>query len=370
MKEPLYKVIYKDIKKGIVESKYPLNSQLPTDKEFSELFGVSTITIKKAMEILKNEGFISRKPRKGSHVIRNSDSIDKHAINNKSSKPFIGLVFTNFNDNFGTKMLKHLILYGQNKVDSIIKFSNGDSKLEEKLITELIESGVEGLILFPASSKYFSSKLLELSSNNFPLVLVDRFMEKFPTCNVAIDNKAASKMLINHLIDNGHKKIGIITAITEITSNEDRVEGAIRTMLEYGLSVEQERLLTDLKSMVPGKRTKPAEDIERIKEFLNQNEDITAIFAGEYAVAILVEQAIEELGKQVYKDISIVCFDHPYIPKVNRHNLLFTHVAQDEKAIGELAFELLLRKMEEPDLIEKIIVPHKLIKGMTVKELS
>ncbi|GAA0366964.1 hypothetical protein GCM10008932_18740 [Alkalibacterium iburiense] len=116
MKEPLYKVIYKDIKKGIIESKYPLNSQLPTDKEFSEFFGVSTITIKKAMEILKNEGFISRKPRKGSHVIKNSDNIDPHAINNKSSKPSIGLVFTNFNDNFGTKMLKNLILYGQDRV--------------------------------------------------------------------------------------------------------------------------------------------------------------------------------------------------------------------------------------------------------------
>ncbi len=368
MNEPLYKSIYEDIKKGIKDSKYPLNTQLPTDKEFAEIYEVSTITIKNAMDLLKVDGYISRKPRKGSHVISNNtlSSITK----NNDSKPLIGLLFTNFNDNFGSKTLKHLVSYSQDQVDSIIKLTEGSPTREEQYMTELINTGVNGLIIFPTSSKYFSSKLLELSANNFPIVLVDRFMEKLPTCNVTIDNKSASEMLIKHLLENGHKNIGIVTAVRDITSNEERVNGAIRTLLENGISVRQSHLLTDLASMLPSGGISPDNDIKKIKHYLKINPDITAIFAGEYAVAILLKQAIEEIGKKVYKDISIVCFDHPYIPKVGSDSTFFTHVSQNEKELGEKAFDLLLKKMKTPNLIEKIIVPHNLVKGTSVKSIK
>lgn len=367
MSEPLYKSIYSDIKESILDSTFPIGTQLPTDKELTKTYDVSTITIKKAMDLLREDQLISRKPRKGTYVIKNKIQEDSEAVI-ESSLPLVGLILTDFDEFFGTDTLRSIIQYSTGKAQILFKLSGGDPELEEVLMDELIALGVDGLMILPSSSEYISPRLLELVSTNFPVVLIDRFMEKLPTCNVQIDNHLAAQSLVETLFEKGHQHIGMITANTHITTNEERINGAIATHVNHHIPVKQSQILTDLQSIVPNNKSKQKEDVEKIKEFLTREQELTAIFAGEYAIALLVKQAIEELGKEVPEDYSVVCFDHPKVKRLDKHAYTFTHVLQDQEAIGEKSIDLLVEKINQPDLVKKITAPFYLIEGMSVKE--
>ncbi len=71
-KVPLYYSIMEVIKDSIINGIYPIGTFLPTETELEEQFKVSKITIRKAIELLENDGYVTKKSGKGTTVISNS----------------------------------------------------------------------------------------------------------------------------------------------------------------------------------------------------------------------------------------------------------------------------------------------------------
>ena len=95
-KGPLYLSILEILKEKIIDGIYPLHSYLPTENELEEEFQVSKITIRKAIEILEQEGYVLKQSGRGTTVISNS-------IFNKLSK---GESFTNILQKEGLQLRK------------------------------------------------------------------------------------------------------------------------------------------------------------------------------------------------------------------------------------------------------------------------
>ena len=57
-------------------------------------------------------------------------------------------------------------------VFSYLDVPSGFPEQEEQSIQELLELGVDGLIIFPAQGEYFSDEILKLVVNKFPFVLI------------------------------------------------------------------------------------------------------------------------------------------------------------------------------------------------------
>lgn len=70
-KGPIYLQVAEKIKEDILNGVYPVGSLLPTELEFEEMFKVSKITIRNAISILANEGYVVKKSGKGTTVITN-----------------------------------------------------------------------------------------------------------------------------------------------------------------------------------------------------------------------------------------------------------------------------------------------------------
>lgn len=74
-----YQHIYNKIRESILTGEYPVNSKLPDEITLTKQFECSRMTIKKALELLVNEGLIYRHQGKGtfvlSHVERKSKII-------------------------------------------------------------------------------------------------------------------------------------------------------------------------------------------------------------------------------------------------------------------------------------------------------
>ena len=97
------------------------------------------------------------------------------SVKDPEKKLLIGLVITNFSDMYGTELL-----YGMEEASRehdcflVLRRSFGIPEQEEQSIQELLELGVDGLIIFPAQGEYFSDEILKLVVNKFPFVLIDR----------------------------------------------------------------------------------------------------------------------------------------------------------------------------------------------------
>lgn len=68
-KVPAYMVIHDLIKKNIQDGTYPVSELLPTEPELEKIYKVSRTTIRSAMELLKEEGFVEIKQGRGTMVL-------------------------------------------------------------------------------------------------------------------------------------------------------------------------------------------------------------------------------------------------------------------------------------------------------------
>lgn len=360
MSKPLYQVIYEELKQQIESGVVSLNETLPTEKELSTSYKVSTITVKKALDLLKEEGYILRKPRKGSIVVNNK----KTDISPK--KLIVGLIITNFTDFFGAQILRSILKTNEEAIHFIVKISYGDPETENRLIQELVEMGIQGLILLPTSSEYTSPKILELISKNFPIVVIDRLMANLPICSVQTDSFSAAKELTSYLFAKGHEKLGLITSDSSVSTIDERVNGFLAAHVDENRAVSQNQILSMIDSVVPNSSRSIEDDVKLIVSFLEENTQITALFTTEYNIALLAKSAIEKIGKRVPQDYSVVCFDHPTVNIFDLNAFVFTHIKQNQTAIGQKAVEVLLQKIADPEAIEKINLGYRLIEGDSV----
>ncbi|PRX27204.1 GntR family transcriptional regulator [Orenia metallireducens] len=69
---PLYYQIENLIRGKIEKKEYSIGERIPSERELGELFKVSRMTVRKALENLVSEGILERKERKGTFVSRNN----------------------------------------------------------------------------------------------------------------------------------------------------------------------------------------------------------------------------------------------------------------------------------------------------------
>lgn len=73
---PHHELIYEDLSARIRAGEYPLNTQLPSERELAELYGVSRPTIRQTLTRAENDGLITKVPGRGNFVSRRRVSQD------------------------------------------------------------------------------------------------------------------------------------------------------------------------------------------------------------------------------------------------------------------------------------------------------
>ncbi|PWU67283.1 GntR family transcriptional regulator [Gracilibacillus dipsosauri] len=377
LSKPLYKVLYENIKKDIVSGVYKEGDRVPSEKELSQQYGVSRITTKKALELLAGDDLITRQPGRGSFVKRASGFNHKMKVNNQKGEQtalLFGLVITDFDDSYGTELISSLEKCStKHSSFLILRRSFGKPELEERAIKELVELGVDGLIVFPSQAEYFSEEILKLVIKKFPLVLVDRHLKGISTASVSTDNVAAAKKGTEHLLELGHKHIALLTPPpTDTTALEDRIEGFVQAHAEKGVMVDRNLWLNNITSTLPNAFRPPnfTQDIKKIKDHLVKFPYITALFAAEYYIALMAKKAVKELGMRVPEDISIICFDSPPRRIGDFH---LTYLSQDQEKMGQKVFDLLLKlksKEEQEETPKRLLLDASLVVGDSTAEVS
>jgi len=365
----LYEQIYHYIIQEIKDGRLNEGDRVSSEKDLAEQFGVSRITSKKALEKLADTGIIKRIQGKGSFVTdqltkkqepKHYAAETKVAHASEEERRLIGFIIPNFSDEFGLKLLRAIEQQtAAYQYELIVKRTSGNREEEKRAIQLFVSLGVKGLLMTPIHGEHYNPDLLRLVLDQFPIVLVDRYLKGIPVCSVYTDNQKAATDLTLHLINQGHKKIAFLSPPEENTSTlEERLLGYTLAFTQEGMDLNEDYILKNFKSTLPAAdHTAREQDEENLKRFLAQHPYVKAFVVSEFLVATLLAQVIYALGYPL-DEYEIVCFD-----AMDDHlgRTIFTHIQQDEQQMGEVAVDMLISQIEGTDVPEQRIVEHRMV---------
>ncbi|MDP4146480.1 MAG: LacI family DNA-binding transcriptional regulator [Bacillota bacterium] len=225
----------------------------------------------------------------------------------------------------------------------------------------LYEKQVDGIIFFPSRITEKHKAVLDKIVPKTPVVVVGYEIKNVLLPCVVYDNYIGAKMAMRHLIENGHKKISIITGPEfEETSNQ-RLKAYLDTMNENNLPINKQYIKVGSFCMGSG--------YTKTLELLQCNsERPTAIFAFNDNMAIGAIKAIQESQLKVPEHISVIGFDNIETTAYTTPSL--TTVYQDQHEIGLRAAETLINCIKDKtNKINKVVLEQELIVRESVKKI-
>ncbi|WP_295781883.1 LacI family DNA-binding transcriptional regulator [uncultured Microbacterium sp.] len=215
----------------------------------------------------------------------------------------------------------------------------GDDVDEERRATEtLLGRGVDGLVL--ATARLDDALPASLRDRGIPHVLALRTDGVSPSS--LGDDETGGYLAVRHLLDLGHRDIGIVTGPWFTSSGRDRRAGAERALREAGVELAEERVLAVGYGLDHG--------IEAAHSLLDTRDRPTAVFAANDNLALGMSSVAQALGMATGRDLSLVGYND--IPLVSRLPVPLTSVHTHFDRIAETALDLLLAP-ETPARIER-----------------
>jgi LacI family transcriptional regulator len=209
-----------------------------------------------------------------------------------------------------------------------------------------------GVIMTPASNT--AADLLV--ARGIPVVEVDRRLASSSCDAVVIDNEQGGRQAVEHLVEQGHTRIGLLMARTTWTTDAGRLQGYRAALANAGLRVDR-RLVVKI-------ATHAADVTARIEALLDE-ERPTAIFAANNQLAEQAWRVLRRRKLAIPRDVSLVAFDD--VPWMGMVQPAITAVAQPTFEMGRRAALLLLRRLEDPTCgrTVEVLEPHLVIRGST-----
>jgi DNA-binding LacI/PurR family transcriptional regulator len=180
-------------------------------------------------------------------------------------------------------------------IDSIDERSGGDN-----LLRLARAKHIDGLILLEPRND--DAQLLALARDRFPMVLVGT-LPGIDLCSIDIDNMEASRQAVEHLIAQGHTRIGCITnAPLTFTAATARLAGYRRALRDHGIRYEP--------CLVRIGAFNPESGYAAMRAMLEARRTPTAVFVASDTVALGSLRAIHERGLAIPDDIAVFGFDN------------------------------------------------------------
>ena len=214
---------------------------------------------------------------------------------------------------------------------------NSDESIDKEVLylQTMRAERVSGVVITPTRETDNPSRcLLEA---NIPVVAVDRKMADLDVDTVVIDNVSAACELAEHLIRNGHHRIGAVFGPATITTSRERHEGYRRALGLHGIQ--------EAESLVRVGVPKEPFGYESAKDLLSLPEPPTALLLANNLLALGAMRAIHELGLRIPEDVCLATFDNEAWTAFAQPPL--TVIDQPTYELGRRAGELLFRRIAD-----------------------
>ena len=212
---------------------------------------------------------------------------------------------------------------------------NNSPDLLPKLRNLLASSRMDGLVLTPPMTE--NRQLLDfLDSSSTPYVLITPLDLEQSCPLVSIDDVLAARKSVQHLIDFGHKRIGLVLGARQRSGTEMRLLG-------YQQALEENNISFDESLVVQGDFTFES-GVTAGLQLLRQPQPPTAIFASNDYMAAGVMKVASQLRISIPYELSVCGFDDTPVARYLTPTL--TTVRHPVERLAQHAGELLIQQLK------------------------
>lgn len=218
----------------------------------------------------------------------------------------------------------------ENDYQLILCNTDEDPAKEDRYLRAMLAKRVDGLLVAPVGH---SDSFLRVIAQHIPTLCVDRGTPDLELPVIGVDNKAAAREAVAHLVGHGHRRIGAIVGLPNVSTSRDRLRGYERALNDAGIPFDP-ALVDKGNSKVDGGTT-------GAQQLLSLPEPPSAIFASNNLMTLGVLKALDSLGRRCPDDVAVIGFDdHDW---AGHFTPPLTVVRQPTYELGKAAAGLLLR---------------------------
>lgn len=345
IKIPLYMQIYESLLKKITNREFQYGEYLPSERELGSLYKVDRLTVRKALEMLVNEGLVEKKAGIGTRV----KELPAHIVSSESSRNIVFILPKSVSsaDRITEPFISKLFYGIENECKKhgyYLMYTTLDEG--EELNRILGQANISGILFVSEIHPRFYD---EVQRVNVPVVVINKNHDRFTS--ILGDREKGHCEVVRHLLSLGHERISFIKGIPSYSTTKASFDGYKRALMDRGIDWEGQQIKTGDWTFDSG--------YHAMREILEEA-DPTAIAACNDMMALGAIEAIREFGYSVPKDVSVTGFDDieqcKYaIPKL-------TTVRVDTELLARMACQNLFYTIENGTANNvKVVVPAELV---------
>lgn len=241
----------------------------------------------------------------------------------------------------------------------LIANSNEESKQEILQIEAMLSRSVDGLLIAPTDGN--ADTIRQLQKAGHRLVIIDRLPEGLEDVDcVTIDNEAGAYKATRHLLEQGHRRIGLLVGNVNLDTGRQRLDGYCRALREWNLAPNERWIRTaKTNAALVGKKV----GYEGTLHFLGMDNPPTALLCTSSTIAIGALMALQEGRVAIPAEMALVTFGNMDWTSLVTPSL--TVVTQPTVEMGLEAAQMILddlrSRRREPYTRKQIILEPKVI---------
>lgn len=302
-------------------------SAQPTLYDVSRLSGVSSATVSR---VFSGKARVSEKIRKkvmeAAQQLAYEPSYAARALAGGRTHT-LGAIFPEISAGFYTDVLAGIDeVAAEHGFDVLASFVGRRRSRPDVLKRLLRQERVEALLLLNLDN---SSELKPELLEQYPIVLIDREISGASLPVVGIDNIGGAEAMVDHLYQQGHRRIAIVTGPEGNYDSEQRLLGCRRAFDRLGISINNNLIWNGAFTLESGVRA--------AKDLLAGGQPLPdAIFCLNDAMAIGMMGELQRAGVSVPGDVAMAGYDNVEAAE----HLSLTSVASPMRALGRMAARL------------------------------
>lgn len=309
-----------------------------TLKYLAEQLNLSTATVSKA---LKDYPDISPKTKdkvkKLATLLNYQPNISAVNLRNNESK-IIGLIVPELVHYFFSNIIKGVVKTAKTHGYLVIILPSEESYEDEvKLVKELVDKHVDGILLSLSDNTVNFDHIKAVISKGTPIVLYDKISKSIDVSKVVINDILAAKQATEYLIKTGCKNIAHIRGPLKPQTTIDRFKGYRQAIEENGLTYKSELVFN-------AEHLSYEDGYNLTKQIIEEFPEVDGIFCFTDIIAMGALKCLNTYKIKIPEQISIIGFSNWFVTQVSSPTL--TTVNQPGYEIGSKACKLLIEEIQ------------------------
>lgn len=318
--------------------------RLPSVRRLANHLGINLHTVRAAYQKLEAEGLVATRHGSGTVVLEYDPFRVAQQTPNMRTHT-IGVLVPRLSNPFYPAFLQGVEDVARENHTLLFICNTDDDPLTGKAyLDQLMAKQVDGLIVAPCGltfDRQVNPTSLNQTASSIPIVYVDRPDETGYA--VLLDSEGAGYAATTHLIEHGHRHIGLVTCCLDSPTVRQSYQGYVQALKAAGLTEHPDLIATAPAFTIAAGR-------ESAHQLLDSSTPPTAIFAAGDVLAVGAMQSIKERGLRTPEDIALVGYNDLDIANLVEPPL--TTVAAPVRDLGATAMQM-LRRLIAGDAVEE-----------------